>query len=250
MKMISTITTWLALMTAFLFVSPVVIAAPGDGIMGTSHDFSGVASPATGVCTFCHTPHKAQSQALLWNHDLSTNTFSWTDPTTTAGTEYPTIVGDQYKGVSVKCLSCHDGSVAVGDVGWWNAGEPAAPLLNFFIPPNSPGSMGNAGNMFGNHPVAMPFPWNNAPSTYNGKTTGDGIILGDWKSDPQTLGIRLFNDDGSGNTSAGAVAGQTGIECSSCHDPHNGSGVEDVFFLRGTLGGSDVPYICLKCHTK
>ena len=55
---------------------------------------------------------------------------------------------------------------------------------------------------------------------------------------------------GAGNVAAGAQVGQTGIECSSCHDPHNGVQVLDEFFLRGTLTGNDTNYICLKCHVK
>jgi hypothetical protein len=104
--------------------------------------------------------------------------------------------------------------------------------------------------MAGNHPVAMPIPFNNQPGTYNGATTGGGITLADWKADPTTLGIVLYNDDGAGNITRGAVAGQTGIECGSCHDPHNGSNVQDSFFLYGILGGSTADYICIKCHTK
>lgn len=237
------------LLSAFALAPPLVWAQIGDGIQGTDHDFSGTGSPPTGLCTFCHTPHKAQSQALLWNHTLSQNTFSWTDAATTAGTLYPTFQGDTYQGATAKCLSCHDGSVAIGDIGWWNAAGP----VNLDSTTHGQGdtvNVGFGGDMTGNHPVAMPFPFNNASSTYNGSTTGAGITLGDWKADPQTTGIRLFTDDGAGAITAGATAGQTGIECSSCHDPHNGTGVQDVFFLRGLIGGNTADYICIKCHTK
>jgi predicted CXXCH cytochrome family protein len=214
--------------------------APGDGIRGTAHDFSGLGNPATGLCSFCHTPHEAQSTLLSWNHTLSSNTFSWKLAATGAGTPYPTIQGDIYQGATAKCLSCHDGSVAVGDLVRWNGG-PVNSLLNVFI--SGKARIGKGGNMRGSHPVAMPYPWNNGPSTYNGVTTGPGIVLSAWVADPTTVGIRLYNDDGSGNIRIGPVAGQTGIECSSCHDPHNGPGVEDNFFLRGTAAG-----ICTKCH--
>ena len=120
----------LGLLVAIALVSANAFAAPGDGIEGSEHDFSGIGSPPTGLCTFCHTPHKAQTTALLWNHTLSSNSFSWDDPATTGGTDYPSFSGDSYKGPTAKCLSCHDGSVAVGDIGWWNGGEPSSPLLN------------------------------------------------------------------------------------------------------------------------
>ena len=48
------------------------------------------------------------------------------------------------------------------------------------------------------------------------------------------------------------VATGQGVQCSSCHDPHNGSGVPATsdFFLRGNLTGNDTTYLCLKCHKK
>lgn len=237
----------LALVSLIGLVAAVAWAAPGDGIQGSAHDFAGSGNPPIGLCTFCHTPHQAQSTLLIWNHTLSTNTFSWDESRTTAGTDFPTFEGDTYRGSTAKCLSCHDGSVAVGDVGWWNGGPPGV-LDNELIAGGF--QVGGNGDLSKNHPVAMPIPYQNAPSTYNGVATGAGIVLAEWKADPSTSGIRLFNDDGSGNVSAGGVAGMTGIECSSCHDPHNGANVQDKFFLYGELGGDGPDYICNKCHTK
>ena len=230
------------------------LAAPGDGIANSAHDFTQESTVTVGLCTFCHTPHRAQQTKLLWNHTLSALTYSWGDTTvTTNGTLLPTFDAN-WQGVSKNCLSCHDGTVAIGDVAWFNAtpnqnlynvqhSDPADPFL---ITAANPGT----GDMAGNHPVAHPFPFQGAGSTYNGTTSGSEVVASGWQPDPQLAGIRLFNDDGAGNVSAGAVVGQTGIECSSCHDPHNGSQVLDVFFLRGTLTGNDANYICLKCHNK
>ncbi len=95
----------------------------------------------------------------------------------------------------------------------------------------------------------MPYPFGNLASVYNGKTSGSGLALDDWQADPDALNIRLFNDDGSGNITAGPVSTRTGIERSSCHDPHNRRSVES-YFLRGSMSGTDTDYICLKCHIK
>ncbi|MDH5219465.1 MAG: cytochrome c3 family protein [Gammaproteobacteria bacterium] len=222
----------------------ILYAGIGDGIQGTAHDFSGSGESTTSSCAFCHTPHEAQDQTLAWNHTLSTNTFSWSRATTSGGTPYPTIQGDTYSGPTAKCLSCHDGTVAIGDIAWWNGGPVSSPVDNTRIS-GAAQTASSSGRMDENHPVAMPFPWDNAPSTYNGVTTGTGVALGDWQPDPEALGIRLYNDDGSGMISSGAVAGQTGMECTSCHDPHNGSTVESAAFLRGTTAN-----ICTKCHKK
>ncbi|NDP41190.1 MAG: hypothetical protein GZ089_00485 [Aromatoleum sp.] len=247
---------------AALFLSPAIAwAAPGDGLLGTDHDFaSGLGAQTAGVpvglCTFCHTPHKAMSTLLLWNHTLSSATFNWDVPTTTAGTNFPTILGPSYKGATAKCLSCHDGSVAIGDIAWFKeTNYPGGTGLSTFKMSSEPShQVGGGGAMAGNHPVAMPYPYNNAANTYNASTTGPAATLGEWQADPTLLAsskIRLFNDNGSGAISAGVVAGKTGIECSTCHDPHNKAAVDEMF-LRGMITGSTQGdgYLCLQCHKK
>jgi hypothetical protein len=213
---------------------------------GTDHDFTG---EGVGLCSFCHSPHRAQSTSLLWNHRFSVNIFQWDIPETTAGTQFPSFAGDTYRGVTSKCLSCHDGSVAIGDIVWWQGKVPSFPLDDDRHGLGDDVNIGFGGNLAGNHPVAMPFPFQQTASTYNGVTTGSSFVPADWQPDPRTLGIRLFVDDGLGNISAGAIVGRTGIECSSCHDPHNRETV-DEFFLRGRQTGSTTAYLCLKCHIK
>src|SRR4030065_79787 len=51
---------------------------------------------------------------------------------------------------------------------------PSTPPDNTKHGAGDPNNVGLAGNMAGNHPVAMPFPYNNTASTYNGVTTGSG----------------------------------------------------------------------------
>ncbi len=265
---------WVPVLTAGLVAAPVAFSAPpatpGPGLLGTAHDFTaaggghlpykagtalngdGLPINDVGLCTYCHTPHHGTTTRLLWNHKLSANTFSWDVPSTTAGTTLPSFSGQTYNGVSAKCLSCHDGSVAIGDVFWY---EETGPLT---LEPTKMGQSpsdpifriaSTTGSLATNHPVAVPYPFGNAPNTYNTATTGSNAYLDEWQPDPTALGIRLFNDDGSGNITAGPVAGKTGIECSSCHDPHNKQAVDDMF-LRGSLAGNDTNYICLKCHVK
>jgi len=233
-----------------LLLATAAWAAPGTGIAGTDHDFSDIGNPATGLCTFCHTPHRAISTLLLWNHTLSGANYSWDVPATTAGTPFPTFKGDTYKGPTAKCLSCHDGSVAVGDIAWFNGGPAQLDNTKHEWPDkhNVGATGGVLGSMKGNHPVAMPYPYQNLANKYNGSTTGAAAELAEWQGTPLSP-IRIFNDDGAGNITAGAVAGKTGLECSSCHDPHNKASVGD-YFLRGELGGKTTAYICLKCHIK
>ncbi len=227
----------------------------GTGLANSPHDF--VADPdnteAIGLCLFCHTPHRANETRLLWNHKASAATYTWQDTDRTiGGTLLPTI-NQSWSGPTKYCLSCHDGSVAIGDVAWWDEGGPKSlnPTKHGWPSAFNVGARdGTLGNMSGNHPVALPYPFNKLKNTYNGKTTGDGVPLGEFVGDPTLNNIRLFNNPSGSLVVAGAVASITGIECSSCHDPHNGATAIGDFLLRGLPTGNTADYICLKCHVK
>jgi len=207
-----------------------------------------------GLCTKCHTPHQAKSATLLWNHKLQTTQYSWDVPATTAGTPYPKFSGDTYKGPTTKCLSCHDGLMASTDGMWFNRQSVSG---SKYVAPagslNSGHEVSEGPDLSKTHPVAMPYPVNGAPSTYNFVKNG-ALDAAEWVADPMTTNkIRLFSDDGAGNISAGVSTGKTGIECTSCHDVHNGPRVKDVMLLTGALAGSDRSpggYICTQCHLK
>ena len=52
---------------------------------------------------------------------------------------------------------------------------------------------------------------------------------------------------------SGASVGGTKVECSSCHDVHNGVRVKDLYLVTGLISGSDRSaggYICTQCHIK
>ncbi|MFI5395947.1 MAG: cytochrome c3 family protein [Candidatus Binatia bacterium] len=260
---------WMA--AAVLLLSPPVLwAAPGDpgtGLATTNHDFTDAANYTTstpvGLCTFCHTPHKAQHTALLWNHSDTSNTFSWTDNTkTAAGTSLPTFT-KTWNGPTPKCLSCHDGSVAVGDVAWFD--EKAQLITTTSVTPgildasgkiiDTSHQVGVGGSMNGNHPVVVPYPGVGSKH-YAGGNSGTSIVTAEWQGDPTALGVVLYK--ASDNTLAASInrvtnspvgADNLGVECASCHDPHNKLTV-DAKFLRGMMTGNDTNYLCLKCHIK
>ena len=276
--------------TGLLVASVAVFAqTPGTGIKGTAHDWtksqaklllwddlkgtggstdnrygtplmdpvSGkqmTKSVDIGLCTKCHTPHQAKSTNLLWNHTLSTATYSWDDPKTTAGTNYATMKGDTYRGPTTKCLSCHDGVLSSTDGMWFNRQMTSA--AKYVAAPGTIDSgheVAKGNNMSGTHPVAMPYPINGASNTYNGTTNGV-MEVSEWVADPMgTNKIRLFTDDGTGKIHAGVTVGKTGMECSSCHDVHNGARAVDVMLLTGKLAGNVTApggYICQQCHQK
>ena len=230
---------------------------PAGGLPGTAHDFTGNAhlvggSGSVGLCVFCHTPHSGKSTQLLWNHTLSKTAFDYGVPATTAGTRYAKFTGDSYKGPSAKCLACHDGTVAIGDVGLSSAGAGVLSADRIGTGGFAASSqIGAGGSMAGNHPVAMPYPYGKMANTYNGITNGPQLAPAEWVADPSANNIRLYCDDGAGNIVGKPKAGATGIECSSCHDPHNKAS-RDSFFLRGKLAGATQAsgYLCLQCHIR
>ena len=245
---------------------------------------------AVGLCNFCHTPHRAIQTSLLWNHTLPTSAvYTWTDADkTVGGTTLPTNIAS-WKGSTKLCLSCHDGTVAIGDLNWYQAkartgtnklsGGRGVAAGDDQLARTGPHGKYNiadgiaAGSMNGNHPVAVPYPYGQTANTYNTITTGDGVVLGtEFVADPTTNGIRLYRDSGGSVATAiktAYVGTDVGIECGSCHDVHNGATVKpDVVtnrprLVRGTIygdgpggetafgpSGADDDYLCVKCHKK
>jgi len=244
---------WLGFLALFVFAA----SANAASITTTKHNFQlqtnnvhvATGQAEDGLCVFCHTPHKGASSLLLWNHQFSANQYSWADVTggkTTGGTSYPTNLRT-WTGSTAKCLSCHDGTVSVGALYWANAGP--TPLVGITGPDASAaGSINNpayiipdaatGANLAGNHPVGVPYSYDQQASTYNGITTGPDVRLPQWVARP--VGPKIFGAGGGG----APIAGAAGIECASCHDPH---GTDNTFFLRVTKSGSQ---LCLSCHQK
>ena len=109
-------------MRKWVFVLPLVALAAtvsAQGISGSAHDFSSKGWNSSGqICLPCHTPHNAMASGkgnVLWNHTSSTATYTLYDP----GYAQP---GPSSK----KCLSCHDGTVALDSFGGTTGNTPIA----------------------------------------------------------------------------------------------------------------------------
>ena len=216
--------------------------AAAAGIAGTKHNLSTSGEGAikltagTGeICVFCHTPHGADSgvSAPLWNRARTGATFTlYSSPSLDALPGQPT-------GVSLACLSCHDGTVAfdalrnlpgsggftdstsVPSAGWTFAGAAAGNLM-----PDGITKIGT--DLSNDHPISMAYASAFSPSSTSGTndhTTGFKDPTGDVFSN----GVRLY-------------AGQ--VQCASCHDPHRS---DTPTFLRVSNDGSA---LCLTCHRK
>jgi len=252
---------------------------PGAGLLGTVHDFAGASglsgfsaanTQPVGECTFCHTPHHALSTTLLWNHAYSGSTYQWDVTSTTAGTNYPVFSDTTWNGPSAKCLSCHDGTVAIGQVNWFEAGHGdvnsgVSPIIlntgqatGLGLTTTGLGTSAQSTSMSGVHPVAMPYPWNGVQNTYNNVTTGAEFYPNQWQQPP--LGnVRLWQQNGntvslgyngSTSTTSPTLAANAGIECTSCHDVHNKLTKDGPHLLVGLMYGDGPTYICNMCHFK
>ena len=101
------------------------VAAFGKGsIVSSPHNLSAGAAAQGGfgksgvafseeerICIFCHTPHNAAPMTPLWSHELSTADYTPYDSSTLHERPGP---GWAPTGASRLCLSCHDGTVAIG----------------------------------------------------------------------------------------------------------------------------------------
>jgi predicted CXXCH cytochrome family protein len=186
-------------------------------IENSKHDFraasqAGIRSTnVNDACVFCHTPHNAEAGGSLWNHKMSSADF----PGYSSSTMKSQTGAIEPKDTSKLCLSCHDGTIAVGDT------ENNGTLrflqgTDYSLQPGSAGKVGGERGYASDHPFAF----TPAPSaTIRTPPMGDPVQL-----------------DTNGR-----------VQCTSCHDPH----VEDIdpvekdFLVKPNAESA----ICQSCHT-
>ncbi|MDH3325564.1 MAG: hypothetical protein OEM38_02465 [Gammaproteobacteria bacterium] len=211
------------------------------------------------VCVFCHTPHGAPLKAakpFLWNRTDSAAgmTFKYTSTTLNINNN-SVALGDKSK----MCLSCHDGTVAIGQVdmnGSQTKTSSTVPTPITMTGGNNVDSVtgkliaGNAliGSDFRNdHPVG--FSYDNALVTadpelidpasvsymgvrasrkvtsHNQQIVIDGGAAG--TDNPVTVSTRIsvpleatVTAPANGQSTFVSVATSGQVECTTCHDPH------------------------------
>ena len=187
-------------------------------LRNSKHDFSqssGAAIKATSLdatCVFCHAPHRAQAMAPLWNHSLPQGV---TYQVYQSSTEQSPVA--QPGGGSKLCLSCHDGTVALGDT--VNNGQIPFQGMSTDqkLPATSPSNLaGPSLSLASNHPVGF------VPSLSNSQ------IMNPPAGDPVKL-------DSQGM-----------LQCTTCHDPHveDNDPVELRFLMKNNSGSA----LCTTCH--
>jgi predicted CXXCH cytochrome family protein len=192
------------------------IAALGQ-VATTKHNLSvsgpgGVkAASETQICIFCHTPHNSSPAAPLWNRaDPGGNAYT---PYTSSTTK---SLPGQPNGASLLCLSCHDGTIALGNV--LSRTVPITMAGTSFMPPSSPSYIGT--DLSDDHPVSI---------AYN-----DALVAarGELASPASLVGGRVKLD----------VNGY--LQCTSCHDPH--ANPYGKFLVMANQAGA----LCIACHVK
>ena len=156
------------------------------------------------ICIFCHTPHTAVSDAPMWNRRSSGYT-NYESSTTDA-------VASKKQGPSGLCLSCHDGTIALGDMVYGQKKQrgPKNDLRDTFLKGRS--NLGT--DLSDDHPIGIVYD--------TSLMIKDGGL-----NDPS--GVELPLVDGE-------------IQCASCHDPH--SDKIPPFLHKTTLNGE----LCTSCH--
>ena len=261
---------WLAL---WLTVTPffeIAFAANGlpsnrvSDIRNTRHNFSAVVTPGLPggasrvvsanteqqICVFCHTPHAANTSVVgpLWNRQFSQATY------TLYGSSSLDSATNQPGGISKLCLSCHDGTLAIGSVNVLNGTFATSPIAmqgtNQGKMPDGQGATTgftrNLGtNLTNDHPISL---------TYNSALAqADGEMR-----DPAS--VAHIGNRGGGNYPVVPLENNQ-VQCNSCHDPHIRSVQnENIKFLRlnrlqqntpvGNQFNASTDIICLACHDK
>ncbi|MDH3254413.1 MAG: cytochrome c3 family protein [Acidobacteriota bacterium] len=199
-----------------------------ESVVGTLHNLS-ISGPGeiravseTQVCKFCHVPHNAEVPAPLWGHALSSARYDLPE-LRASGTAQQTPQPD---GSSRLCLSCHDGTIALGDI----AGEPV-PVQMTGASRLHPGNKGFIGtDLTGSHPVSFVVPDGDRIRDMTAESDMGLNSLAAIEADPE---VRL-DIDGK-------------MQCTTCHDPH-----ADRFYVEGRVPRfwvkSSVDEVCLTCH--
>ncbi|MBI3996248.1 MAG: cytochrome c3 family protein [Candidatus Omnitrophica bacterium] len=186
-------------------------AAAREGIAGTKHNLSAsgpgsVKAPGASddVCIFCHTPHNANPSRALWNQALPGAAYTlYTSVTLKATLQQPT-------GSSRLCLSCHDGTLALG-----NLRMPPSAGASTFGPVTGRASLGT--DLSDDHPIS--FVYDTALALRRGEL-----------ADPATL-----------STATPLDASQQ-LQCTTCHDPH------DARYRQFLRMDDRFGALCTSCH--
>lgn len=195
-----------------VFLLPLMLFA--QSIVTTKHNLSSrgpgevKADEETEICLFCHTPHSSKPMSPLWNKRDPGVTYSiYSSPTLQA-------LPGQPDGTSILCLSCHDGTIALGSV----ISRSTDRNFRGGVTTMPRGMSNMSTNLSNDHPISFLYSASVAIT--------DGQLL-----TPENILPPVTLRNGK-------------VQCTSCHDPHKNL-ISD--FLVTTNESSN---LCNSCHRR
>lgn len=210
-----------AIVFAAWLLMPLVAFAQGNSIQGSLHDLSVTgrgqvkSNTETRVCLFCHASHVNSPNAKrpMWTQQLSTVT-SYNQYSSTTFRTPPNPPSNRSK----LCLSCHDGTVGIGQT--YAVSRKASGSIP--VQGSIPVSRNLGTDLSGDHPFGFSMPVADDGEIKLSLTAPQPVT-----SDPA---VKLYDNK---------------IECVTCHDPHTPNLDSSVQFLvRSNTNGA----LCLACH--
>ncbi len=197
------------------------MAGESVSVVNTSHNLSTSgrgnirSTTETRVCIFCHSSHNSSSEGPLWSHETSkTGQFrTYARASLEATAEQPT-------GATKLCLSCHDGTIAVGAIkGLRNPISMKGVGSRGEIPDGRRTNIGM--DLSGTHPVSIKY------------SQASALASSHLRWPPADVENRVGPD------------AEGYVQCTSCHDPHNDSrSTKYPFWQKDTFDA-----VCETCHT-
>ena len=167
----------------------------------------------TRICIFCHSSHNASREGPLWNHETTVpGKFQTYNRVSLAGR------AEQPNGATKLCLSCHDGTIAVGAVRGFRRTIPMRNVgAGGEIPEGRRSHVGT--DLSGTHPVSIRFQQNLAMVKKHLR----------WPPlDPENV----VGVDANGY-----------VQCTACHNPHGSRSEKYPLWQKESFD-----QVCQVCH--
>ena len=184
------------------------------GVVDSKHNLSSSgpgsikATSESEICIFCHTPHNASPSGPLWNRrNPGGNYIPYSSSSATASPGNPT-------GASILCLSCHDGTIALGEL---NSRTTDINVAGGPTMPSGPTNLSK--DLSDDHPIS--FSYSSSQSAKPSELVSASTL---------NAAVKLDN------------SGQ--LQCTSCHNAHDDK--FGKFLVMSNLNGA----LCLTCHIK
>lgn len=201
---------WLALLAA---TGAAIALAQPTSVLDSPHNLSTSgptairAASEDQVCIFCHAPHNSTPIQPLWNRYTPVQAYRiYTSDSLDAEPGQPT-------GASKMCLSCHDGTIALGNV--FSRDTPIQMIGAPGTLPQGPSNLGT--DLSDDHPISFKY---DAALAARDQRLRDPSLL------PSS--IRL---DAGGE-----------LQCTSCHDAHSNA------YGKFLVMPNEASQLCVSCH--